>query len=229
MYCCTAIAIHCHITAKPTPSLPNFSLSLLHWLRLYSSCPPSSRRLSPLSLSLDLHSPSYGSRAPQSPTGFDHSPPASPAQFKDLQVAIGCLLYYGRRSVDNSILSAACALACEQASPTTIFTLSRSPRSSSWLRLLASQWPQDLSSFRYDIMGPFGRLLPSRPRAGSVAGSVHYMMSSTNCFAIDPEAPSTTPSPPIPPAYLWSYPSPPRSKSPAYSPPTASPWMSGKY
>jgi hypothetical protein len=33
----------------------------------------------------------------------------------------------------------------------------------------------------------------SRPRAGSVAGSVHYMGSSTNFFAIDPDAPTYHP------------------------------------
>jgi hypothetical protein len=33
----------------------------------------------------------------------------------------------------------------------------------------------------------------SRPRAGSVAGSVHYMGSSTNFVAIDPDAPTNHP------------------------------------
>ncbi len=38
-------------------------------------------------------------------------------QFKDLQIAIGYLLYYGR-SVDSRILTATCSLASEQAHPT---------------------------------------------------------------------------------------------------------------
>ncbi len=37
--------------------------------------------------------PSHGSRAPQSPTGPDIFPPASPTQFKELQAAVGYLLY----------------------------------------------------------------------------------------------------------------------------------------
>jgi hypothetical protein len=61
--------------------------------------------------------PSYGSHAPQSRTGPDASPPASPDQLKEVQVAVGYLLYYGR-SVDSRILPATCALASEQAAPT---------------------------------------------------------------------------------------------------------------
>ena len=60
--------------------------------------------------------PVFGSRAPQSPTGPDLSPSATPAQAKELQVAVGFLLYYGR-CVDGRVLPATCALASEQASP----------------------------------------------------------------------------------------------------------------
>ena len=57
--------------------------------------------------------PVFGSRAPQSPY---ISPPATPEQAKELQVAVGFLLYYGR-CVDGRVLPATCALASEQASP----------------------------------------------------------------------------------------------------------------
>jgi hypothetical protein len=80
-------------------------------------------RLRPLGVS-PCNSPSiytppvFGSRAPQFPTGPDLSPSAThPEQAKELQVAVGFLLYYGR-CVDFRILPATCALASEQASPT---------------------------------------------------------------------------------------------------------------
>ncbi len=52
------------------------------------------------------------------PPAPDDSPSATPAQAKELQIAIGYLLYYGR-AVDARVLPATCALASEQASPTT--------------------------------------------------------------------------------------------------------------
>ena len=70
--------------------------------------------------------PVFGSRAPQSPTGPDLSPSATLTQAKELQVAVGFLLYYGR-CVDGRILPATCALASEQASP-TLSTMARLQR-----------------------------------------------------------------------------------------------------
>ena len=57
--------------------------------------------------------PRFGSTLPQVPT-VDTEPLASAAQRKELQVAVGYLLYYGR-TVDARILPATCALASEQA------------------------------------------------------------------------------------------------------------------
>ncbi len=48
------------------------------------------------------------------------------SQFKELQVAVGYLLYYGR-CVDCRILTATCALASEQAHP-TLGTMARLER-----------------------------------------------------------------------------------------------------
>jgi hypothetical protein len=59
----------------------------------------------------------------ESPTGPDLSPSATPSQAKELQVAVGFLLYFGR-CVDGRILPATCALASEQASP-TLSTMAR--------------------------------------------------------------------------------------------------------
>ncbi len=71
--------------------------------------------------------PVFGSRAPQSPiTGPDLSPSVTLTQAKELQVAVGFLLYYGR-CVDGRILPATCALASEQASP-TLSTMARLQR-----------------------------------------------------------------------------------------------------
>jgi hypothetical protein len=60
--------------------------------------------------------PHYGSSAPQRPTS-DSSPPATPTQKKELQVAIGYLLYY-ERCVDGRVLPATCALASVQTTAT---------------------------------------------------------------------------------------------------------------
>jgi hypothetical protein len=61
--------------------------------------------------------PVYGSKASQCPTGPDISPPATSQQKKELEVAVGYLLYYGR-SVDSRFLNATCSLASEQANST---------------------------------------------------------------------------------------------------------------
>ena len=69
--------------------------------------------------------PRYGLTTPPSATS-DQDPPASPAQCKELQIAVGYLLYYGR-CVDSRFLPATCALACEHATATlgTIARLNR--------------------------------------------------------------------------------------------------------
>jgi hypothetical protein len=60
--------------------------------------------------------PHYGSSASQRPTS-DSSPPATLTQKKNLQVAIGYLLYYGR-CVDGRVVPATCALASVQTTAT---------------------------------------------------------------------------------------------------------------
>jgi hypothetical protein len=116
--------------------------------------------------------PSYGSSAPQSPTATDTSPPATPSQTKELQVAIGYLLYYGR-AVDPRFLPATCALASEQAHPTTE-TMTRLNR----LLGYAAAHPNGRKIYRASQM--ILRCLSdasylSRPSAGSVAGSTHFL------------------------------------------------------
>jgi hypothetical protein len=118
--------------------------------------------------------------------------PPLPKQHKELQVAIGYLLYYGR-NVDSCILPATCALACEQASP-TLSTMSRLDR----LLGYVSSHPNARKMYRASDMilrVHSDASYLSHPRAGSVAGSVHYMGmgSSTNLFAPDPEAPVNHP------------------------------------
>jgi hypothetical protein len=66
--------------------------------------------------------PAYGSRLPQCPNTIDASPPASPAQRLELQIAIGYLLYYGR-CVDGRILPATCALSSLQSQATHLTML----------------------------------------------------------------------------------------------------------
>ncbi len=116
--------------------------------------------------SLSIYTPPvFGSQAPQSPTGPDLSPSATPEQAKDLQVVVGFLLYYGR-CVDGRVLSATCALAFEQASP-TLSTMSRLQR----LLGYVAAHPDGRKNFRASDM--LLRVLSdasflSRPNAGSV-------------------------------------------------------------
>ncbi len=106
---------HNRSTRSLSLSYPGYISTLLTRLRPHGLSPAASPT---------LYTPtSYGSRALQSPTGPDISPPASPAQFKEFQVAVRYLLYYGR-SVDARILTVTFALASEQAAP-TLATLSR--------------------------------------------------------------------------------------------------------
>jgi hypothetical protein len=115
---------------------------------------------------------SYGSTTPQSPTTLDDSPPASPSQVKELQVAVGYLLHYGR-AVDAHVLPATCAMASEQASP-TIATIARIDS----LLGYAAAHPNGQKIFRasemiLSVLSDGFSL--SRPSAGSVAGSHHFL------------------------------------------------------
>ncbi len=89
-----------------------------------------------------------------------------------MQVAVGYLLYYGR-SVDSRILPATCALASEQAAP-TLDTMRRLDR----LLGYVAAHPNGRKIYRVSDM--ILRALAdasylSRPKAGSVAGSFHFL------------------------------------------------------
>jgi hypothetical protein len=89
-------------------SYPGYIDALLHRLRPHGVKPAASPAV--------YHPPVYGSLAPQHAT-TDSSPPASTAQKKELEIAIGYLLYYGR-CVDGRVLTATCALASAQTTAT---------------------------------------------------------------------------------------------------------------
>ena len=115
--------------------------------------------------------PRFGSTAPQSPT-VDPEPPASTAQRKDIQVAIGYLMYYGRL-VDSRILQATCALASEQ-STATLGTMKRLER------LLGFVSGHRLGKIIFHASDMLLSVLSnasylSRPLARSVAGSFHRL------------------------------------------------------
>jgi hypothetical protein len=115
--------------------------------------------------------PHYGSSDPQLPSS-DTSPPATPAQKQELQIAIGYLLYYGR-CVDGRVLPATCALASVLTTATqqTMVGLER------LLGFVAAHrdgrkvfHPSDML---LEILSDASYL--SRPKAGSVAGSFHHL------------------------------------------------------
>ncbi len=111
----------------------------------------------------------YGSSAPQHTT-TDSSPPATAAQKKELEIAIGYLLYYGR-CVDGRVLTATCALASAQ-SNANLATMADLDR----LLGFASAHRNGMKVFRpstmtLDVLTNASFL--SRPNAGSVAGSYH--------------------------------------------------------
>jgi hypothetical protein len=121
--------------------------------------------------------PSYGSSAPQFPTSLDNSPSAIPSQAKELQVAIGYLLYY-ERAVDARLLPATCALSSEQALLASD-TMNRPDR----LLGYAAAHPNGQKIFLASEM--VLRLMSnvsylSRPRAGSVTASFHYLVDHSN-------------------------------------------------
>jgi hypothetical protein len=116
--------------------------------------------------------PTYGSRLPQSPNTTDASPPASPAQRLELQIAIGYLLYYGR-CVDGRILPATCALASLQAHATSL-TMLALDRLLGYLSVHRTGVKVIRpSSMILQIMSDASYL--SRPNAGSVAGDFHHL------------------------------------------------------
>jgi hypothetical protein len=127
--------------------------------------------------------PVFGSRAPQSPTGPDLSPSASPAQAKELQVAVGFLLYYGK-CVDSKILPTTYALASEQASP----TLSTMARLQLLLGYVAAH-PDGRKIFQAldMLLRVLSDAFLSRPNAGSVAGGLSYLgLSDDNDWVSHP-------------------------------------------
>jgi hypothetical protein len=115
--------------------------------------------------------PHYGSSDPQRPTS-DSSPPATPAQKQELQIAIGYLLYYGR-CVNGRVLPATCALASVLTTATqrTMMELERV------LGFVVAHrdgrkifHPSDML---LDILTDASYL--SRPKAGSVGWSFHHL------------------------------------------------------
>ena len=142
--------------------------------------------------------PVYGSRAPQSSTGPDLSFPPSPPpqQCKELQVAVGYLLYYGR-SVDSRIFPSTWALASEQAQPTQR-TMDHLERLLDYVSAHPSGRKIYLASdIVLRVLCDASYL--SLPKAGSVAGSFHFLGSRS-----DPTFVNHPPrSPPTQPASRW--------------------------
>ncbi len=180
---------HNHTARTFTVSYPGYASHLLARLRPLGV---------PLCNSPSIYTPPvFGSRAPQPPTGPDLSPSATPAQAKELQVAVRFLLYYGR-CVDGRILPATCALAFEQASP-TLSIMARLQR----LLGYVAEHPDGRKIFRASDM--LLRVLSdasflSHPNAGSVAGGLSYLGLT------DDDDGSIAPSPATPPASLLSVP-----------------------
>ncbi len=117
--------------------------------------------------------PVYGSSASQHAT-TDSSPPATTAQKKELEIAIGYLLYYGR-CVDGRVLTTTGALASAQTTA-TLATMADLDR----LLDFVSAHPNGMKIFRpstvtLDVLTDASYL--SRPNAGSVAGSFHHLAS----------------------------------------------------
>ena len=115
--------------------------------------------------------PHYGSSQPQQPT-HDSSPPASTVQKKELEIAIGYLLYYGR-CVDGRVLPATCALSSSQTRATvrTVADLDRLLGFVSVHRNGSKVFRP--STMTLDVLTDASYL--SRPRAISVGGSFHHL------------------------------------------------------
>jgi hypothetical protein len=159
-----------HNRAQRTLSLsyPGYVDALLHRLRPNGVKPAASPAI--------YHPPVYGSSAPQHAT-TDSSPPATSAQKKELEIAIGYLLYYAR-CVDGRVLTATCALASAQ-STATLSTMADLDR----LLGFVSAHRNGMKVFRpstmtLDVLTDASFL--SRPNAGSVAGSHHHLARSND-------------------------------------------------
>jgi hypothetical protein len=144
-------------------SYPGYVDALLHRLRPHGVKPAASPAI--------YHPPVFGLSAPQHAT-TDSSPPATTAQKKELEIAIGYLLYYGR-CVDGRVLTATCALASAQ-STATLATMADLDR----LLGFVAAHPNGMKIFRpssmtLDVLTDASYL--SRPNAGSVAGSFHHL------------------------------------------------------
>jgi hypothetical protein len=154
---------HDHEQRTMTLSYPGCINSLLFRLR-----PDGIKSASSPSTYVPSH---YGSSAPPSHLRF--VPPATPTQKKELQVAIGYLLYYGR-CVDGRVLPATCALASAQTTATQRTTMAELDR---LLGFVAAHRdgrkvfrPSDMT---LDVFSDASYL--SRPKAGNVAGSFHHL------------------------------------------------------
>jgi hypothetical protein len=139
--------------------------------------------------------PRFGSTAPRVPTS-DTEPPASAAQRKDLEVAIGYLLYYGRL-VDSRILPTTCALASEQ----SMATAGTVKRLNHLLGFVSSHRDGHRVFHASDMILAvlsYASYL-SRPRARSVTGSFHHLsrVPLSVCHRMLPPS-STGPCPDIP-------------------------------
>ena len=154
-----------HNRAKRTLSLsyPGYIAALLLRLRPLGVKPATTPAI--------YHPPLYGSSTPQS-ASTDSSPLASLQQRKELEIAVGYLLYYGR-CVDGRVLPATCALA-SALTTATLNTMADLER----LLGYASMHPNGMKVFRpssmiLDVFTDASYL--SRPKAGSVAGSFHHL------------------------------------------------------
>jgi hypothetical protein len=115
--------------------------------------------------------PIYGSKAPQT-TATDLSPPASSAEAKILQIAVGSILYYAR-AVDGRMLESVCELSALQTNPTSL-TIQKLDR----LLGYAAAHPSGMCIIKASDM--FLKIqsdasFNSRPKSKSVAGGFHYL------------------------------------------------------
>ena len=160
-------------------SYPGYVDALLLRLRPHGVKPAASPAI--------YHPPVFGSSAPQHAT-TDSSPPASTAQKKELEIAIGYLLYYGR-CADGRVLTATCALASAQ-STATLATMADLDR----LLGFVAAHPNGMKIFRpssmtLDVLTDASYL--SRPNPGSVARSSPISRAATTPPSSMPPSPFT--------------------------------------
>jgi hypothetical protein len=117
--------------------------------------------------------PNYKTAKTQTAT-VDMSPPASPAQTKELQVVIGTLLYYAR-AVDPAILTVVHALGSVQAKP-TLDDMRKMERLLQYVSVHQNHGVRfHASSMQLMIQSDASYLC--RPKARSVLGGFHYLGS----------------------------------------------------